>query len=240
MNDPVKGADDPCRTAVRAAFEIALVVGLMAGLLFATQPDRLAVIGLGGRLVLPLRMLAVVLLATWLLRLDGRGWRDVGLTWPTRIRRGTVLVIGGYVVIALLSGLVLKGVLPALHLAPPSAAPLSKVHGDPVEYAFWMLPMTWGSAAFGEEMLFRGFIFDRLRVLVGDRGASLALALQAIVFGAAHMSLGASSMIVAGTIGAAMGGIYLLAGRKLWPCILLHGLIDSVSVTVVFLGLARV
>lgn len=36
-------------------------------------------------------------------------------------------------------------------------------------------------------------------------------------------------MLVTGTIGVIFGFIRLLGGRNLWACIILHGLIDTVS-----------
>ena len=45
--------------------------------------------------------------------------------------------------------------------------------------------------------------------------------------------------MAAGVIGLVLGGLYLLTGRNLWVGIELHGAIDTVSVTVLFLQLPK-
>jgi membrane protease YdiL (CAAX protease family) len=86
-------------------------------------------------------------------------------------------------------------------------------------------------------MLFRGFIFDRLDQLTGRRAPWAIVVLQGVLFGVAHAYLGPSGAILAGVLGLVLGAVFLLADRNLWPCFLLHGLVDTTSMTAVFLGL---
>jgi len=91
--------------------------------------------------------------------------------------------------------------------------------------------VTWILIAFGEEVVFRGFVLQRLLVLLGDtrRGQIAACAIQAAWFGSLHASQGASGMTMTACIGFAFA-LFLIrqSPRSLWPLVLVHGTTDSI------------
>lgn len=100
-----------------------------------------------------------------------------------------------------------------------------------------MLAISWTTAAFGEEVLFRGFLQSRLQALLGARrGAGvIAVGAQAVVFGLAHAYQGPTGVLIAAAIGLVFG-LILLRVRTLWPVIVAHGLIDTVSMLALYAG----
>ena len=86
-------------------------------------------------------------------------------------------------------------------------------------------------------MLMRGFVLDRFDELLGRRSAIAAMVLQAGLFGLLHVYLGPRNMVVAATVGLVLGGVYLMSRRNLWPGVIAHGVLDSLTFTVLFLGL---
>jgi hypothetical protein len=62
---------------------------------------------------------------------------------------------------------------------------------------------------------------------------------QATLFAFGHAYLGPRGMLNAGALGLLGGLCYLWNGRNLWPLFIAHGLVDSVGLTALFLGLAR-
>jgi membrane protease YdiL (CAAX protease family) len=232
----------PLAGPLRLGVDIAVMALLTIASVTAFSATQVASWGVFGRLLLPGRMLVLLLIATLLLRQSGESWRDVGLARPRRIWTTPLLALGGYFGAYLLVGAMVALLFPVLHLARPGIGPLAHVRGNLGEYLYWMIPVTWASAAFGEEMLFRGFFFSRLlRMFPASRLAvAAAVLLQAVLFGSLHLYLGVSGALVAGLMGIVLGAVYLFGGRNLWPGIILHGLIDSTSITVVFLGLVKV
>jgi membrane protease YdiL (CAAX protease family) len=218
----------------------ALGVSLLAALAMATFSTEQAV---GGgwleRAAIPLRMLLLVGVATLLLRTVGETWRDVGLSKPLFVRTA-VLVVAGYLGLGLVYGLITQLLLPALGLEPKTLSLFSDVQGDTAEYLYWLLPVAWGSAAFGEELVFRGFLQTRLTRALGDgRGAmALAVILQAAIFGALHAYQGLGGALLATGAGLVLGLVYIAARRNLWAPIILHGLIDTVTLSAVYFGVA--
>ena len=75
--------------------------------------------------------------------------------------------------------------------------PYSGSLGDKQALRIWLC-QAWTLAAFGEEMVFRGYLIRRVCDLVGDAPAGRAIAL-----------------IAAGTIGGVLGLLYFASGRNL-------------------------
>jgi membrane protease YdiL (CAAX protease family) len=185
-------------------------------------------------------MAAILLAATWFLRQAGQRWADVGLRRPTRLWRLPLQVVAGYV--GVVAGVVLAAgvLLPALGVERNGFHGLESIRGDLGAYLYWGLLVSWLPAAFGEEMLARGFVLDRLNALLGPgpMAAWLAVLGQAVLFGAAHFYQGLDGMLLSGLTGLSLGALFLACGRNLWPCIVVHGLIDMGSFTALYLGVA--
>lgn len=188
----------------------------------------------------PIRMLFLFVAASLFLRLGGSNWGAVGLRAPGRKGRAAILVIGGYFAVGAVFAVVGGLILPALNLSPRTAEAFAGLTGNTGLYLYLLLVVAWGSAAFGEELVFRGFLQTRLELAFGPSRASAAFAVltQAIIFGALHSYQGAGGAILAGTTGLIIGLVYLAGGRNLWACILLHGLVDTVSLSAIYFGLA--
>jgi len=111
------------------------------------------------------------------------------------------------------------------------------VAGSLPHYLLW-LAIVWTAAAFGEEMFFRGYLVTRLHSAFGSHTAAAiaAVVIAALIFGAGHYYYqGPRGAIVTGGIGLAFGTMFLLFGRNLWPLILLHGTIDTLTFTALYM-----
>jgi membrane protease YdiL (CAAX protease family) len=87
-------------------------------------------------------------------------------------------------------------------------------------------------AGFGEEYLFRGFLFQRLAMLFGGSklGWGIACVIQAALFGVAHAYQNPLGMLLTGSIGLTMGFVFLATGRNLWVPIIAHTLYDTARI----------
>lgn len=189
--------------------------------------------------LLPIIPMALLfLLSTWLLRRRGENWRSVGFRAPASVWRVAGLVVAGYVGVVAMNAVVVLVLAPKLGIARPSFGPFLSVKGHPAIFAYWLF-FAWVSAALGEELQFRGFLWSRLERLFGDsRGAAvLTLVSQAALFGLCHIYQGASGVLATGAAGLALGAVYWAGKRNLVANMVLHGLIDTVSLTVLFIGI---
>ena len=212
-----------------AAVSIPLSASEVVG---AGWPAKLALVG---------RMAVLVAVAWWMLRVAGRRWSDVGLRTPRRWWVVALAVVLGYLAMGAMAGAMHAAVLPALGLAAPDLSAFAGLRGDLPEYLFWALPVAWGSAAVGEELVARGFLTDRLATLLGGQvpaGAAVfaAVILQGLLFGAAHAYQGLGGALLTAGAGIVLGLVWLWTGRNLWAAIILHGLVDFVSMTAFYTG----
>jgi uncharacterized protein len=222
---------------VRAGIDILVVGCLLALWMAAARILQVNPASLEGRLILPIRMLMLLGVATLLLRRNRESWREVGLRRPRGFWRTLGLALVAYLASYALVLPIGYALVRYTHLPLRGATMFVNVHGGLGEYLFWIVPIVWGTAAFGEEMLFRGFFFTRFMRLFpkGPVGLVLALSLQSLLFGAIHISYGLAPAVLAGALGLVLASVYLISGRNLWAGIILHGLIDTTSFTTVFL-----
>ena len=216
-----------------ALWGLALLAGLVGlSLLARILPQKDLIL----RLAAPLHMLVLFVVTTLLLRRRGERWRSLGLARPASWRRTAGLVALGYLAGIVVNGLCVLVVFRLLHIPRPDFTALGELKGHPGAYLYWVA-VALVSAGVGEELQFRGFVWSRLERLAGGGRAATAFALvgQAALFSLGHVYQGLSGVIVSGGLGLVLGGVYLAGRRNLVACMLLHGLIDSVSLTALFL-----
>lgn len=223
----------------------ALQVVTMAVLVFAVSiplsASDVVGAGYGPKLALLGRMLLLVAVAAWMMRAAGRRWSDVGLRAPRRWWVIPLAVLAGYLALGALAGAMQMAILPALGLARPDLSAFTGLRGDLPEYLFWALPVALGSAAIGEELVARGFLTDRIATVLGGAAPNglvvfAAVILQGALFGACHAYQGLGGALLTGAVGVVIGLVWLWSGRNLWAAIILHGLVDFVSMTAFYTG----
>lgn len=107
---------------------------------------------------------------------------------------------------------------------------MDAVTSGPGALALWIIAVAWFAAGFGEELLWRGFLLDRLLRLKGIAGRTwLAIAIQAVLFGLPHAYQGPSGLVVTGVVGILFGWLRTRTAWNLWPLIIGHGLVNTIS-----------
>jgi uncharacterized protein len=175
----------------------------------------------------------------WLsLKLRGFAWRDVGLvrfhSWRKTLLGG--LIFG--VAMEVFELLVSQPLLMRWTGSPPDLELFRALHGN-VKWTLIALAGTWTLAAFGEEMVYRGYLMDRVAGGLGfTRFAwAVSLILVSVAFGAAHMDQGITGQLENLLDGLLLGGIYLGSGGNLAVPIVAHGIADTLDVLLMFAGL---
>jgi membrane protease YdiL (CAAX protease family) len=101
-----------------------------------------------------------------------------------------------------------------------------------------MLVLVWILAAFGEELVYRGYLMNRVADLGnGTRIAwILSLILISGLFGFIHHQQGLTGIIEEGSDGLILGLLYLACRRNLAVPIVTHGVCDTIDIFLLFLG----
>lgn len=93
-------------------------------------------------------------------------------------------------------------------------------------------------SSFGEELVYRAFLINRIAQLgVGSKHATIiAVMLSSVIFGLVHYEWGAMGMIQTGFMGLAMGICYIKLKKRLWILILAHAYMDTILIVQMYLG----
>jgi membrane protease YdiL (CAAX protease family) len=190
------------------------------------------------RHLVPLSKTPFLLALGWIsLRLRGAGWQRVGFARYRNWAITLALGIAAGVLMESFQLLVTQPVLVRLIGKPPDLDDFRMLTGN-IKLALVGFAFTWTFAAFGEEMVWRGYLMNRVADL-GNRTRRAwicSLIAVSIVFGLAHANQGITGEIEEGIAGLLLGVVYLSTGRNLAVPIIAHGVQDTIDVILIFLG----
>jgi membrane protease YdiL (CAAX protease family) len=111
------------------------------------------------------------------------------------------------------------------------------VHSN-VKLLLVFVALSWTLAAFGEEMVYRGYVMNRVADLFNRTSAAWIISLLAVNvgFGLAHAYQGLTGVLDEGLMGLLYGIIYLRTGRNLAVPIVAHGVQDTIDFLLIFAG----
>ena len=179
--------------------------------------------------------LTTLVVATWRMRARGVTWAELGLYRPEHMKRvviATVSIIGMAIASIVIFEMVKDGL--SLDLSPDtsneSAASKFGDLKDNWSLFFSIIPLIW-LESFLEEVLDRGFLMNWIERMFSSTlvATVLAVILQAAIFGFRHSNDLSERSITVGLIGLAMGVGYVVFGRNLWPLILAHCALNTMS-----------
>ncbi len=230
--------DGSAQSRLGAAAEVAAFVGLA---LLSKFLLSLVVWRYAG----PASLLLTLAVLTVYLRKRGSNWSQLGLVPLSGLKAKLMVLPQAALALVAFAAVVALTTIggPAIGLEFMKDVPAGvearwgEVAGSLPHYLLW-LAIVWTAAAFGEEMFFRGYLITRLqRVFSGAwPGTVLAVVIPAVIFGYGHFYYqGWRGAVVTCAIGLAFGVMFLLFKRNLWPLVLLHGVIDTLTFTAIFM-----
>ncbi len=173
--------------------------------------------------------------ASWRMKVRGVSWTDLGLCTPKSYKGtlvATVVVLGLAVFLVILFQL-MKDQL-ALSVAPDNSgenavSKFGDLRGNWILF-LTIIPFIWLQSLL-EEILDRGFLISWIeRMLSNGLFATVfAVIAQAVIFGFRHSYDLSERSITVGLIGLAMGIGYVVFGRNLWPIIIAHCILNTMS-----------
>jgi uncharacterized protein len=175
----------------------------------------------------------------WLsLWLRGLRWTDVGLVRFQNWRKTVLLGVLCGVAMELLELFISQPLLMRWIGKAPDLELFRALHGN-VTWTLIALAGTWTLAAFGEEMVYRGYLMNRVVDLMrSNRTAwTISLIVVSCVFGASHIDQGITGQLENTLDGVFLGAIYLACRRSLSVSIVAHGVADTLDVLLLFFGL---
>lgn len=232
MNSKVK---DSRAFRINIIFEISIVLFIAIGVKWIA--DYFEINGAGG-----IGIWSGILIATFFMKKRKTVWADLGLIFPKGKREWLVnigLSLLTFIVVFLVMGLVLDPILSHFGLEKPSnvADRFQFFLGKPLLFISYLVTVVWVGGALGEELLMRGYLLNRLSDLIGKSKPAwfAALMIHSIIFGMLHIYQGLTGIIITTFVAVVLGSIYLIANKRLFPVILAHLIINTITLTAFFL-----
>ena len=162
---------------------------------------------------------------------------DLGIRWPERPFQ---LLLAGLGLAITMNAFGRTFLWPTIYhvFGQRDLSYLGPIEGN-LDVVLRLMPLIWLSAAVCEEIVYRGFLQQRLERLFGQSvtGNAAAIVLTSAVFAANHAVQGLSGMIQTFIVSCVLGAIFIRSRHNLLLLIVMHGVWDTFSVTVMYFGL---
>ncbi len=205
---------------------------IFLGMMFFIRTIGVAILGFWGNVLL--NSLTTVGVATLLLYFRGQTWKSLGLTKPesySKMLAIVALTLIGTVASIMVFEIFIRDLLTEASIASPAPdTRFQELRGN-LPYFFSIIGFVL-IESFLEELQDRGFSFNRLESLFSKIPLSVVFAvlIQAAIFGFRHSGThGITGAITAGIIGLVFGISYIVSGRNIWPVVIAHCLLNTMS-----------
>jgi len=184
----------------------------------------------------PVSKTPFLLVLGWIsLRFRALRWKSVGLhlnrSWTWTLLLG--LAFG--IVIETFQLLVTEPVVAKLTGAKPDLSDFQALVGN-IPLALVALALAWTLAAIGEELVYRGYLMNRMADLGRHSRAACIVStiVVSLVFGFGHMDQGIGGQVVESFSGLWLALLYLGTGRNLAVPIVAHGVVDTIDIVLIY------
>jgi len=174
----------------------------------------------------------------WLsMRLRGQRWRDIGLSFPPDWRRLLLIGAAAGIAMELLELFATQPLLVALTGKYPDLSDFHSLIGN-VRLLLLIVAGSWIVAGIGEELVWRGYVLNRVADLLGRSrlGWAVSIGIVSVVFGLAHSYQDWTGIIENSIDGALLALLYIACGRNLIAPIVAHGVTDTLDSLIIFSG----
>jgi len=185
----------------------------------------------------------LMLIYVWTgLKLRGESWKDFGLTfksitWKSGLK---VFLLSLLVFVLAVAGFIIGSIIMANITGIPENTDMSGY--DYLKDNIGMLLLTligvFIVSSFGEEVIYRAFLINRISEL-GKRtkkATALAVILSSVIFGLIHYEWGPMGIVQTGFMGLVLGICYIKLKKRLWILILAHAYMDTILMVQMYLA----
>ena len=180
--------------------------------------------------------LLLIWLISWLLR---SSWSDLGVRRPRSWGKTIIIGISVGIISQLFTLLVLIPLLQQTNIEPLDYSRFNTLNGN-IGLFMLYLTISWTTAGFGEEVIYRGFLMGHIARLFGGKkvGWWVSLIVVSVIFALVHAYQGPMGMLLMMFPAILFGIMYIVSGFNLWYAIIAHGTADTFVFLMFFTGFA--
>ncbi len=188
--------------------------------------------GEAGGVTSMLLILAMILLVGYL---KGVGTREIGLVKPKSWIKAIGLGLFYAIVVFIVFRISLEPLLESVTGTERDLSRFDYLKGNLSELLNTIV-ILWITAAFFEEVLYRGFLTSNVASMLkySKLGWGLGIGLSALIFAVAHGYQGLSGILLTGSAALFFTWIFFRHGKNLWIPIIAHGITDTSGALLVY------
>lgn len=216
-------------------YELAILIAIFAVTTAVFHFVVYPMLGWSSHSPMPLRSIALagaIVLLTWSVK---GNLSSLGLAMPRSVWL-TLLLIILFLAVKMFALQPATGWFKtALSIPPSDTSFFSHIHGNLAAYLGW-LSIAWVAGGFAEEIIFRGYLINKISAIFNDTflASIIAIVAQATLFGLAHFYQGWGGMLSIALGAIFSGTFYVLIKRNLWVLIFAHAIWDTLGITLIF------
>jgi len=171
------------------------------------------------------------------LRLRGMKWKDVGFARPKSWGKAFGVGIAVGVAMELFELFISQPLLTRWIGKMPDLSDFSDLVGN-LKLLLFYLALVWVLGALGEELVYRGYLVNRVAGLFRNpkMAWTFSLVIVSVAFGCAHLDQGSTGMVENILNGLLLGGLYLACGRNLAVPVIAHAFSDTLDFLLIYFG----
>ncbi|PKA84512.1 hypothetical protein ATE92_2706 [Ulvibacter sp. MAR_2010_11] len=175
---------------------------------------------------------AIVLIVTYW---KYKSFTPLGLKTNVGVVKTVIIALLLFLIIEPVFDFIIQPLINRLTHKNPDFSAFQAIAGNTSAYLKYLC-FAWISAAIGEELLFRGYMFNQLKLILPNFKIKtvVIVVITAILFCLPHAYQGVGGVISTFVFGLIFGAVYVKTNYNLWIAILLHGLIDSLFLTLAY------
>ena len=176
-----------------------------------------------------------LIVASWRMKVRGVSWKDLGLKKLTNLWKtlgASVIIFVSIIISIMIFEIIIDNFVLDITPDTSSESAVSKFGNLKGNWGhfFLIIPFILLESML-EELLDRGFLMNWIEQVFSKTTLAtlIAVLLQAVIFGFRHSNDFSERSITVGLIGLIMGISYVKFGRNLWPLIIAHCVLNTMS-----------
>jgi len=185
----------------------------------------------------------LMLLYIWAgIRLRGEDCGSIGLGFnrPTGKQAMRIFLLSLLVFILAMIGFMIGSIIMVNITGMPQQADMSSYTFLKDNFGLLMLTLVgvYIASSFGEEVVYRGFLINRISEIGNNSKTAVVLAviLSAVIFGLVHYDWGPMGVVQTFFMGLVLGICYIKLKKRLWILVLAHAYMDTILIVQLYLA----
>jgi membrane protease YdiL (CAAX protease family) len=189
------------------------------------------------KIIPPFGIPIAVILIFALFRVRKVGIENLGLFKPVNVWKTITIGIMAGITIPAFGIFILTPVRELFGMAQENPEMYAAIEGNNAQLLIFLI-VSWTTAGFGEELIFRSFFMGQLSTAIEDRKYkwTITLVISSLIFGLLHFNNGVEAIIGTTVSGFILGLVYLITDRNIWASYIAHGVADTIAFLIIYTG----